>query len=115
MIASSYTIPGYTVVTTSDGMHLLVPQPRAPSAVDFVPMPMPELATSRWLVPQSFGGNVSVRPQQIVVMDPAASGIVFHHSSRRGFAPPRKRPRRVTKRIAARGGRMHYPRKKPTP
>ncbi len=115
MIASSYTIPGYTVVTTSDGMHLLVPQPRAPIAVDFVPMPMPEPIVSRWLVPQRLGGTVPVRPQQIVVMDPAASGIDFRRRSRRGFAPPRKRPRRVAKRIAARGGRMHYPRKKPTP
>ena len=61
MIAFSHTIPGYTVVTTSDGMHLLVPQPRVPIAVD--------------------------------------------------FAPPRKRPHRVAKRIAARGGRMHYPRR----
>lgn len=111
MIAFSHTIPGYTVVTTSDGMHLLVPQPRVPIAVDFVPMPMPEPVTSRWLVPQSFGSNVSVRPQQIVVMDPAAAGIEFHRRSRQGFAPPRKRPRRVAKRIAARGGRMHYPRR----
>ncbi len=110
MIASSYMIPGYTVVTTSDGMHLLVPQPRVPIAVDFASMPVPEPVTGRWLVPQRLGGIVPNRPQQaIVVSDPAASGIEFRRRSRRGFAPPRKRPRRVAKRIAARDGRMHYP------
>jgi len=114
VIVTGYSIPGYTVLRTSDGMCLLVPQPRIPISVDFVPMPEPEPEpeSTRWITPRQLGGVVPVRPRQVVVLDPTAIGIKPRRRSQQGFAPPRKRPKRIAKRIAARSGRMHYPKER---
>ena len=110
-----FTTPKHDVFTMLDGMHLLVPRIE-PTFVPYEmspPAPGPNLST--WIVPQRFSVGLGVTPQavRIIVTDLAAAGIVL---SRRGYAPPRKRPKRIAKRLAGRRGRMHYQTdKEPTP